>query len=131
VLAGLGCDDGGSDAPASPTDDSAAATRRAENAADRPEWFPASFPLAANTTVVSESAAEGGGGVAAFAAPVSAPRMLEILALNWEIHAWVAAEPEETADGTSISIENADFTGTVVVSEDGDQSLVNVELRPK
>jgi hypothetical protein len=57
--------------------------------------------------------------------------MLEILALNWEIHDWMAGAPEEGPDGTSLAIENRDYTGTVLVSTNGNESLMKVELTPK
>ena len=118
----------GDDAPASsPTP---APSGRA--AAERPAWFPATFPLPAETTVVAATEADGGGTVQ-FSAPVPLSRAILILDgnLETESHAYTVISREASETGATYEIENDQFTGTVQLTPSQDSTLIDVALKAK
>jgi hypothetical protein len=127
---GVGCGGGDSPSLAAVTRD-AAATAQSASAADRPAWFPASFPLPAFTEVLSEQGSVDNGGEVTFRAPVTVARLLEILDLNLESHGYTAGERSSAGEEMSIGIESAEYSGNITVKPDGDQALMIVELNAR
>lgn len=101
-------------------------------AAERPAWFPASFPLPAETTVVAATEAEGGGTVQ-FNAPVPLSRAILILDSNLETesHAYTIVSREASETGATYEIENDQFTGTVQLTPSEGSTLIDVALKAK
>lgn len=121
-----GGDDG---APATATPN-LAATAEVAGAAERPAWFPKTFPLPANTVVVSQEQ-QGEGGTVQFRAPVAFSRAIEIFDKNWESHEYTPLERDVSETGATYKIENKDFTSDVTVSASGGESLIDVILTKK
>jgi hypothetical protein len=124
-------DNGGDSAGGTPALD-APATARAQGAAARPEWFPATFPLPARTTVDSESR-DGTGGTVRFRAPVAFVRVVQILDLNLETstHGYKIVSRQASDADATYTIENDEFTGEVNVAPSGQDTLISVALRAK
>ncbi len=122
---------GGDNADATPTPDTAAQTQVAENAADRPEWFPAAFPLPARTEVVSETADGAGGGSVSFKSPVPYLRAVQAIDLNMESHGFTVTDRQEQGELADYIFDSPRFTGTLKVTGQGTESLLEVVLVAK
>ena len=132
LLAACGGD--GDDPPATATPN-LGATESAANAADRPEWFPARFPLPANTTVTSSQPGAEGGGTVEFNAPLGYSRVINIMQLNLESpsHRFtiVSQQTDEAEAVIEIDDQDGEYTGTVIVRPTDSGSTILVELAPK
>ena len=122
---------GGDDGGAEPTSDSAAQTQVAENAADRPEWFPAAFPLPARTVVVSQTPDGAGGGTVIFTSPVPYLRVVQAIDLNMESHGFTVTSKTEEGEVAEYEFDSSRFAGTATITGQGDESTLNVTLVPK
>lgn len=129
ALALTGCGGGGGD---DPPDNSAEQTQIATNAAARPEWFPAAFPLPARTEVVSQTADGAGGGTVLFRAPVGYLRSVQAIDLNMESHGFTVSSKTEDGEVADYVFESQRFTGTLKVTGQGaDESTLDVTLVEK
>jgi hypothetical protein len=99
--------------------------------AERPLWFPASFPLPVNTVVLEDKPADSGGGEVRFRAPVPLDESVKIFDLNLESHGYAISDRSQSADSAAFTFESADFTGAVSITPDGSASLYDVKLTPK
>jgi hypothetical protein len=101
----------------------------------RPEWFPARFPLPAETTVVSEAEDAGGGGTVEFLAPVGYSRAITIMDLNLETpsHGFIIVERTADENEAVFAVDDAqdEYTGVVMLAPAGNQTTIKVALRPK
>jgi hypothetical protein len=128
VVAACGGDSpSGNDAAGTQT---AAATSDAHDA-QRPSWFPPSFPLPANTVIVSQQPAQAGGGTVVFAEPVAFLRAVQILELNFASHGYTVKDQSRDSASASYTIESDEFTATVQVKPDGENATVEATLTPK
>ena len=134
ALALAGCGDGDDERPATATVN-AAATESAESAAQRPEWFPARFPLPADTVVSSTQPGAEGGGTVEFSAPLGFSRVINIMQLNLESpsHRFIIVSQDANESEAVFEIDDQDgeYTGTVTVRPAGNGSTISVELAPK
>lgn len=121
---------GGDGKTKDPTPD-AAATVAAAGAADRPDWFPAAFPLPANTTVVSETPDGSGGGGVTFHAPVPFVRTLQALDLNLDSHGFTVTDRQESENEATYVFESLKFTGTAKLTGQELESTLDVVLKAK
>ena len=135
ALAAAGCDGGGDDDPPVTATANSAATESAESAAQRPEWFPARFPLPADTVVASAEPGTSGGGTVEFTAPLGFSRVINIMQLNLESpsHRFIIVSQDAGESEAVFEIDDQDgeYTGTVIVRPAGTGSTISVELAPK
>jgi hypothetical protein len=110
-------------------------TRDPAGEATRPEWFPARFPLPADTTVVSDAPEAAGGGTVEFLAPIGFSRAITIMDLNLETPSHGFIIVERTADETEavfvIDDAEGEYDGTVTLAPSGEQTAITVVLTPK
>jgi hypothetical protein len=118
-----GDDDGGDPSP-TPQQPSA-------GEAERPDWFPVSFPLPADTTLASEAESEGGGGTARFDAPVPLTRLVQVLDLNLDSHGYVVTNRDVSDTEAAFTFESSDYTGTATAQPSDPGSVLEVTLTPK
>jgi len=136
IAAACGGDDGAGDgAQSTPTPGNEAATQRAGLAAQRPAWFPARFPLPAETIVVRDEPAEGGGGTVEFDAPLGYSRVINIMQLNLESPSHRFLIVEQSADESEavfqLDDQDGEFTGAVTIRPSGSRSTIIVQLTPR
>ena len=136
LTAACGGGDSDSDGGSTPSPDSgAAATEAAGRAAQRPEWFPARFPLPAESTVVRDEPAAAGGGTVEFDAPLGFSRVINIMQLNLESPSHRFLIVEHSADENEalfvIDDQDGEFTGEVTLRPAGNRTAIIVELAPK
>jgi hypothetical protein len=126
------CDGGDDDPEPSPTSDQA--TRTTSGNAARPEWFPARFPLPAETTVVSDTADPAGGGTVEFLAPTGFSRTITIMDLNLETpsHGFIIVDrsADETQASFTLGDAQGEYNGTVTLTPSGEQTRIVVTLTP-
>lgn len=121
---------GGNSSPA-PTQAANVTEQTSSAGAQRPDWFPASFPLSAGTTVDAESPAQGGGGHATFRAPVPFEQAVKILDLNLDSHGYQVNDRSVSEQSASYKISSSQFTGSVDVTVDSGSALLAVTLTPR
>ena len=127
LLAGASACGGGSSEPtATPTQSSLPA------AAQRPDWFPATFPLPAATTVTTQQQeAEAGGGSVTFDAPVPFEQAVKVFDLNLESHGYQISDRSVTDTTATYKIDSSQFSGSVNATDASGHTTIQVTLTPK
>jgi hypothetical protein len=128
TLIAVGCDDNG-DAPANGNGGQTATSSSRE--AQRPDWFPASFPLPAETTVSSDMPDDAGGGTVQFSAPVSFESAVAILDTNLPTHGYTVGDTTRGESEVTYAVDSRTFRGSVAVRPQDSGSMIEVTLQPQ